>query len=674
MNRFTSPSVLLSIVLVSVFMTLPKLADGQSPKPEDQQLQNGLSTLAKEHRGDVGIAIRNLKTGEFFKFNADKPMATASLIKLPLMIAVYRDLDAGKVDLARPIELKEADKVPGSGILTSHFSNGVKLPLYDYVRLMIRYSDNTATNIVADQVGLARTADVAKELACPNTKLHSKLYRGDTTIFPERSKEFGIGSTTANEMVSLLEKLHDGTLASRKSCDAMLAHLKTCEDSQAIGRNLPGNVEFAHKTGAIANCRTDAGIIYTTSGPIAVCVLTNKNEDQRWTSDNEAELLMASVGKVIVDRFGADEESTDLQEGSFGKMVEALQRTLNARLSPSPNLSIDGDFGPATKRNVVRFQEANKIKADGIVGEATWKALGTLIETDAPVPAPEIVNSEKLATVPMASPDDPPIVTCVSWVIGDPESGNVLFASDTDEPRQAASTTKIMTAFAVLEYAREKPEILDDIITFSKAADDTVGSTAAVRVGEQVSVRNLLYGLLLPSGNDASVALAEHLGARIQGSQIEQDNTKNYAAFVALMNTTAKKIGMEKTLYKNTHGLPDDEHVTTAADLLRLASHAMKHELFREICATRQYGCTLKSEKGYERNVIWKNTNRLLGIDGYAGIKTGTTNAAGSCLVSYGERDGDPLIAVVLGSSSSPARYSDTRNLFRWAWAKRQDR
>ena len=619
MLRFVSPSILIPIVLMSVVTTQPRLANAQSPKPEDQQLQNGLSTLAKEHRGDVGISIRNLKTGEFFRFNADKPMPTASLIKLPLMIAVYRDLDAGKVDLAKTIELTDADKVPGSGILTSHFSNGVKLPLHDYMRLMIRYSDNTATNIVADQVGIGRTAEVAEELGCPNTKLHSKLYRSDTTIAPERSKEFGIGSTTANEMVSLLEKLNNGTVASRESCDAMLEHLKTCEDSKAIGRDLPGNVEFAHKTGAIANCRTDAGIIYTTSGPIAVCVLTNKNEDQRWSSDNEAELLMANVGKVIIDRFGADEESTDLQEGSFGKMVEALQRTLNARLTPSPNLSIDGDYGPATKRNVIRFQESNGIKADGVVGEATWKALGTLIETDAPVAAPDIVNNQQLPTTPAPATDAPPIVTCVSWVIGDPENGEVLFKSETDNPREAASTTKIMTAFAVLEYAREKPDVLDDIVTFSKAADDTVGSTAGVRVGEQVSVRNLLYGLLLPSGNDASVALAEHIVARIQGSQIEQDATKNYAAFVTLMNVTAKKIGMKNTHYKNTHGLPDEEHVTTAADLLTLASRAMKHELFREICATRQYGCTLKSEKGYERNVIWKNTNRLLGIEGYYG-------------------------------------------------------
>ena len=168
-------------------------------------------------------------------------------------------------------------------------------------------------------------------------------------------------------MATLLEKINNGTAASKTSCQAMLEHLKACSDGEMIGRHLPKTIVFAHKTGGIANCRTDAGIIYSKDGPVAVCVLTIKNEDQSWGSDNAAELLMAEVGKVVIDRFGAEDESTDLQEGSFGKMVEAVQRTLNARLEPSPNLSIDGDFGPATKRNVIRFQESKGLKPTGVV-------------------------------------------------------------------------------------------------------------------------------------------------------------------------------------------------------------------------------------------------------------------------------------------------------------------
>ena len=94
----------------------------------------------------------------------------------------------------------------------------------------------------------------------------------------------------------------------------------------------------------------------------------------------------------------------------------------------------------------------------------------------------------------------------------------------------------------------------------------------------------------------------------------------------------------------------------------------MQHQIFRECSAAQQYGCSVGSLTGYERNVRWKNTNRLVGIEGYDGVKTGTTGSAGSCLVARGSRGDDELIVVVLGSSSSDARYADIRNLFRWAW------
>ena len=137
------------------------------------------------------------------------------------------------------------------------------------------------------------------------------------------------------------------------------------------------------------------------------------------------------------------------------------------------------------------------------------------------------------------------------------------------------------------------------------------------------------------------------------------------------MNKLAAELGMVVTRFMNPHGLSHDQHVSSPADLFRLALHAMRHDTFREIVNIRQFGCTVRSAQGYQRNVVWKNTNRLLSIEGYSGIKTGTTRAAGACLVSYGTRDEDELIVVVLGSSSTSARYADTRNLFRWAWRQR---
>ena len=136
------------------------------------------------------------------------------------------------------------------------------------------------------------------------------------------------------------------------------------------------------------------------------------------------------------------------------------------------------------------------------------------------------------------------------------------------------------------------------------------------------------------------------------------------------MNGAAKSLGLQQAQYRNPHGLSDGEHVISASDLVRLTVAAMGNEFFRMVVSTRQFGCVAYSDQGYERNVIWKNTNQLLEIDGFVGVKTGTTSAAGACLVSCAQREGDRLIAVVLGSSSSPARYADSRNLLRWAWSQ----
>ena len=306
----------------------------------------------------------------------------------------------------------------------------------------------------------------------------------------------------------------------------------------------------------------------------------------------------------------------------------------------------------------------------GEVDRRMWERLGTLIDKDDPVPPPEVVNSEQLPVLPQPGVDDPPQVTCKAWVILEPRTGALLFEFNADEPLETASTTKIMTALLVCRYALQNPSALEETVTFSQRADRTPGSTAAIRAGEQVTVRQLLYGLLLPSGNDASVALAEHFGERLAPPGNGQDS---YEGFVAAMNQLAKDLGLSTAHYVNPHGLPDTAHVISAGDLARLSLAAMEIPLFREVVATRQFGCTLSSEQGYSRHVLWKNTNRLLGTEGFLGVKTGTTKAAGACLVAMGKRENDQLLVVVLGSHSSTARYVDVHNLFRWAWRQRAE-
>src|SRR5262245_4129591 len=226
-----------------------------------------------------------------------------------------------------------------------------------------------------------------------------------------------------------------------------------------------------------------------------------------------------------------------------------------------------------------------------------------------------------------------------------------------------------MTAYLVTSLAEKDPKVLDEIVTFSARADKTSGSTSEVREGEKLPVGELLYGLLLPSGNDAACALAEHFGDRF--SDVKGGNggaADSYDGFIAEMNRRAAEIGMTKTHFENPHGLPNAKHKTTAHDLALLASLALKQPEFAKRVATAQHGYTVDSVSGYRRNVLWKNTNQLLKRQGYLGIKTGTTGAAGNCLVSCGERDGRRLIVVVLGATSTESRYTDARNLYRYAW------
>jgi D-alanyl-D-alanine carboxypeptidase (penicillin-binding protein 5/6) len=475
-------------------------------------------------------------------------------------------------------------------------------------------------------------------------------------------------------MVRLAEMVYGKKLVSEKASQQMLDHLFACEDKIKVPRKLPPGTRVAHKTGSVNLTRTDAGVMETPSGPIAFCVLTHNNKDQRWTDDNEGDLFCAEVGSSVYQYFNSTADvpaapvARTLQIGSDGELVVALQRTLNARLKGSA-IGTDGDFGPETEGAVKKFQSQEGLKATGIVDSDTWKALGPLVMEEQPAAEPAVVNAEPQKKAPADSLDGPPFVTAKAWAIIDGNTGEFLAGGNEDVKRDPASTTKIMTALLVAELAEKEPSVLDEVITFSDRADKTSGSTSDVKAGEKLPVGELLYGLMLPSGNDASVSFAEHFGKRLADNNEDGgDEVSAYDSFIAAMNRKAEGIGMKNTQFKNPHGLPSEGHQTTARDLATLAFEAYKLPSFRKLVATPKHGYTVDSVSGYKRNVVWKNTNQLLQTEGYDGIKTGTTGAAGSCLVSTGERDGRRLIIALLGSTSSDARYTDTRNLYRWAW------
>jgi len=286
-----------------LFLGFSRFGPSSMAMADEPSLESRIRPLIDAHKGKVAIAVKNLKTGEAYLYHQDEPMPTASLIKLPIMVECYRQAEEKKVKLDDMVTLKQEDKVPGSGILTEHFSPGASFSLRDAVHLMIVYSDNTATNLVLDRIGIGSTAETMEKMGYPHTKAHSKVYRRDTSVFPERSKVFGLGSTTASEMIRLCEALNKHEVVSKEASEAMLKHLQACDDREKFPRFLPAGTKIAFKTGSVDAARTAAGIIECGQGPVALCVLTDQNEDKRWGPDNAGNRLCADVARVVFDHF-----------------------------------------------------------------------------------------------------------------------------------------------------------------------------------------------------------------------------------------------------------------------------------------------------------------------------------------------------------------------------------
>lgn len=219
-----------------------------------------------------------------------------------------------------------------------------------------------------------------------------------------------------------------------------------------------------------------------------------------------------------------------------------------------------------------------------------------------------------------------PITNSRAYVIYDRTSNSVIFGKNELEERPMASTTKIMTALVVLENCN-----LEDSVTISSKAAGTGGSRLGLSTNDKVNVKTLLYGLMLRSGNDAAVALAEHCGETIEG-------------FAILMNEKAKELNLNNTNFVTPHGLDADGHYTTALDLAVLSDYALNNETFNTIVGTKTTTIDINSSL---RDI--NNTNELLGVlNGVYGIKTGFTNGANRCLVTACKRNDMDLICIVL--------------------------
>lgn len=215
-------------------------------------------------------------------------------------------------------------------------------------------------------------------------------------------------------------------------------------------------------------------------------------------------------------------------------------------------------------------------------------------------------------------------------VVFERETGQVLFAQNERAKLPMASTTKVMTALLAIEKGD-----FSDIVVVPAEGSGVEGSSMYLEVGEHITLENLLYGLMLRSGNDAAVTIAIHIGGSVEG-------------FVEMMNQKAKEIGANDTHFANPNGLPNDDHYTTAYDLGLIATYAMRNETFAKIVGTKERTIPWA---GHEWDRVMYNSNKMLSrYEGANGIKTGYTKKAGRCLVTGAERGDIQLISVVLNA------------------------
>jgi D-alanyl-D-alanine carboxypeptidase (penicillin-binding protein 5/6) len=284
-------------------------------------------------------------------------------------------------------------------------------------------------------------------------------------------------------------------------------------------------------------------------------------------------------------------------------------------------------------RFLVVFIVALALSLTGVITQAT---------------SPIQTGNTALPSPPIPAVVPAPTVAASSYILFDMASHQVLLVANADEPREPASLTKLMTAYLVFNALRDKSIRLDQKVSISERAKSAIGSRMFADPRVPVSVDELLHGMIIQSGNDASIALAE----LIAGDE---------ATFAAMMNVQAQKMGMIKTHFVNSTGLPDPQHYSSAADLAKLAMALIRD--FPEYYP-------LYSQKEYHyNNITQKNRNRLLTTDPYVdGVKTGFTESAGWCLIASAKRGERRLLSVVLGAASDAARASENQKLLNWGY------
>jgi beta-lactamase class A len=275
-----------------------------------QSVQDALRVRIGNFEGTVSLYAKNLDTGESVGIRQGEPVRTASTIKLPILLAVFDQVAAGKAKWTEPLTITAQDKVSGSGIIGSELSDGVQLPLRDVVHLMIVLSDNSATNMILERFTADAVNAYLDKIGIKTTRSMRKV-RGDGTQLkaaegwsaagklPENQK-YGIGVSTPLDMVSILEKLERGEIVSPEGSKEILAILKRCQDGSGVRRRLAG-VTIANKTGALDALRSEVALVYASGGRIAMAITVDGMPKIDYTPDNVGSMLIADLARILVD-------------------------------------------------------------------------------------------------------------------------------------------------------------------------------------------------------------------------------------------------------------------------------------------------------------------------------------------------------------------------------------
>ena len=288
------------------------MAIPQTPVPSSRMNMTAIHEAIAAFDGVVGLAVRNLDTGEEMAVNGDMRFPTASAIKTAVMIEAWHQASEGTLPIDTVLTLRESDKVGGSGVLNG-MSDGLALKVRDLIHLMIVLSDNTATNMLVNRLGTRRIDDRLVAYGLTHTKIFRPTFRdGKADVFPELEREFGLGMSTPREMAKLMALIAEGRAVDARSSAAMLDTLRKQQDRAMIPRLLPGNVQIGNKTGTDTEkrpddggrrgaIRVDAAIVTGKNVRYVIAVFTRRGADGSSGVENAGVLLGAQLSKLVFE-------------------------------------------------------------------------------------------------------------------------------------------------------------------------------------------------------------------------------------------------------------------------------------------------------------------------------------------------------------------------------------